>query len=1009
MGIIESLAEPPVRFRPAPFWFLNHRLDPEEMRRQVREMHRGGYGGFFMHARMGRLTPYLSREWMEALKAAVEEAARLGMRPWFYDEDNWPSGYAGGKILELGEWTRGRFARVELHQFRDGSVAIPDGREILGAWELATRETGDPGILGRRQAVAGEIWRAEDPAADTLLLFRLELHDGEREFCPEEKVSGYIDVFNPEVTDAFIASTYAAYRDYLGPDLWRHVAGAFFDEPEYHELGLWEGPPRFPWSDSFPREYAERFHASLLDDLPLLLYDGQGAAAVRYRYYRLLSELFAENFTGRLYRWCEENGIQLTGHVILEEHPRTAVRAVGNPMHHYRRSHIPGIDHLGKEIELKAFWSDAVLLCKQAQSAAAQLGREQVMCETFAGGGFDFGLQDQKWMGDWMNALGVNLLCHHACHYSLEGYRKRDYPPTFGFQQPWFDSAARLSAHFARIGFALSRGRRRADLLVLHPMESFWATQRDDDFHGDDPLSLRFRLLVRTLQGTGYDWDLGDESYLAEMGRVVDGRLEIGVMRYGILVLPAIVRLRASTQRLIDEFIAAGGRVASPLDPADLRDLFDAVAFEGPADSIVPLDDSAEASLDEGLRKFLARFGAPQIESAVVGALDRGLVFQERLVPGEGRLLFLAHEAKDERILALRFPGVKREPQCIDTMNGGVLPDSFRRLPDGAWEVPLGGGRSHLLWFPDQEANAGMVPSFPTVLPPVAQPATLHPLDIRPLDQNNLLLDRCTLDAAGVKRELFCVEAVGDLAELSAAEPLPFSAGYRFTLPFQLEGASILAELPAGFRLSLDGRELEPAGWKFDPSLRRFVPAGVLAPGEHRIRIRGEWSPGLQIEPVFLAGDFSVRFEESGPMIGPGENRLVCGDLALQGFPFYAGGFEYRFAIDPGWSGREIEFPCRWDPVDTPKLTLNVEFPSGMPVRTLIAPPYRVRVPEECREGIMRVRLATGLRNLYGPFHVLDEREIDCLSPADQLPREGAWTAAYRSVPIGLPAPPRLI
>ena len=85
------------------------------------------------------------------------------------------------------------------------------------------------------------------------------------------------------------------------------------------------------------------------------------------------------------------------------------------------------------------------MLCKQAQSAARQLGRDRVLCETFAGATNYFSLADQKWMGDWLLASGVNLLCYHALHYSLRGYRKRDYPPTLNYQQPWFPFSAGLA------------------------------------------------------------------------------------------------------------------------------------------------------------------------------------------------------------------------------------------------------------------------------------------------------------------------------------------------------------------------------------------------------------------------------------------------------------------------------------------------------------------------------------------------------------------------------------
>lgn len=46
-----------------------------------------------MHARSGLLTEYLSEEWMQCIEVCAEEAQKLDMKAWFYDENGWPSGF----------------------------------------------------------------------------------------------------------------------------------------------------------------------------------------------------------------------------------------------------------------------------------------------------------------------------------------------------------------------------------------------------------------------------------------------------------------------------------------------------------------------------------------------------------------------------------------------------------------------------------------------------------------------------------------------------------------------------------------------------------------------------------------------------------------------------------------------------------------------------------------------------------------------------------------------------
>jgi len=41
-------------------------------------------------------TPYLGQAWLACVRACVEAAREQGMGAWLYDEDKWPSGFAGG-------------------------------------------------------------------------------------------------------------------------------------------------------------------------------------------------------------------------------------------------------------------------------------------------------------------------------------------------------------------------------------------------------------------------------------------------------------------------------------------------------------------------------------------------------------------------------------------------------------------------------------------------------------------------------------------------------------------------------------------------------------------------------------------------------------------------------------------------------------------------------------------------------------------------------------------------
>jgi len=147
-NIKRQFSNPDNRFRFAPFWFLNHDLNEAETRWQVREMNEHGVGGFILHARHGLITPYLGADWMDNLAAAIDEAKRLGMKAYLYDENNWPSGHADGQVFH--ENPQYRMSACYLSEEFDVSsqeVAreIDTGDELIAVIAVPL-DDGQPGI-----------------------------------------------------------------------------------------------------------------------------------------------------------------------------------------------------------------------------------------------------------------------------------------------------------------------------------------------------------------------------------------------------------------------------------------------------------------------------------------------------------------------------------------------------------------------------------------------------------------------------------------------------------------------------------------------------------------------------------------------------------------------------------------------------------------------------------------------------------------------------------------------
>lgn len=59
-----------------------------------------GCGGVFVHPRPGMVTQYLDDNWFALFRHTMEKGRELDMNVWIYDENSYPSGFAGGHVNE---------------------------------------------------------------------------------------------------------------------------------------------------------------------------------------------------------------------------------------------------------------------------------------------------------------------------------------------------------------------------------------------------------------------------------------------------------------------------------------------------------------------------------------------------------------------------------------------------------------------------------------------------------------------------------------------------------------------------------------------------------------------------------------------------------------------------------------------------------------------------------------------------------------------------------------------
>lgn len=494
-------------WRPAPFWALNDLLDNDELRRQVNEFKRGGMGGFFMHARSGLLTPYLSSQFMDNIAACADEAKKLGMNAWIYDENGWPSGIAGGMVINQ-------------------SIKNQAKRLICTVAENDT-------------PLGGEIYRCVHEGKT--LAFRMTYAYG-------------ADVLNPGTTKDFINLTHKRYKETLGQYMPDVIPGSFFDEPQYGNY--YDENNYIVWTDTFAEKFKEMWGYEIEPNLPAVFFDLPQSRKVRTHYFKTATELFATSFTKQITDWCEENGLISTGHLEWEQELYAQIRCTGSIMRHYEFETWPGTDQLGS-------FMDYPWINRQAASVTSQLGKGRTMVENFGVAGENFSLSSRRWLYGIMLALGSDFFVPHISLYSMKRGNKRDHPPFNLHQQPWWGENVELIDQVSRAVGAVTSGKRESSVLLINPIVNAWSGYRPGDRAYIDGLQKQYEDLNYQLLNANVIYDIGEENIMENHARVEDGKLWVGQAAYEAVILLDHKNMLSSTAALLEQFAAVGGKICA--------------------------------------------------------------------------------------------------------------------------------------------------------------------------------------------------------------------------------------------------------------------------------------------------------------------------------------------------------------------------------------------------------------------------------------------------------------
>lgn len=978
---IKEFKNPGIKYRSKPFWAWNGKLEEQELYRQLDILKEMGFGGAFIHSRVGLETEYMGPEWMELVDKCLKYGKEIGLELWIYDEDRWPSGTAGGLVTEKKE-NRSKRLQLKVLTLEEAVPYLEEKKEQLAGLYSCTLKGHEYENLQR--------WNTEDynkieiSADQKILAVTIE----ESEFNDNYNGYTYLDTMKASAVEDYLEATHDRYEQELSEEGLSCMKGIFTDEPHRGAFlcDFSEGNQKsIPYTDRLFELFQERYGYDLKKELPAVFFRGRGNpfSKAASDYVELTQELFLENYLKQYQERSRKYGWDFTGHLLHEDSLSSQTCMLGSLMTGYEYMDIPGIDLLGEKTS--CWW-----IGKQLSSVAHQLDKKGMLTELYGCTGWQVKFQGYKEIGDWQAMFGINLFCPHLSWYTMAGENKRDYPASIFYHSAWYKQYKYVEDYFARIHVATEGRPADCRLLVLNPIESVWARAYSGGFNwlmsGDEGITAienQYQETFRMLMRAGVDFDYGEERILARYGNVKKNRIQVGSCTYDKVLLSGVETIKESTWKLLLEFTKQGGQlIIAGKAPERINALPDhrMKLVTEKASSIPFTQEAIQRSCkpdnpvyvleNHGQNVFLQSYrkedditfiilnmdrdnGAENIELTVKGGrleqwdVRTGEIFEITAQPaaspnGENQQKIMFHlEPGEERVYVLHT--IEEET--------GLYTEKVTRETKALWEHLSQTSFKYRL----SEPNVGVLDRVDVYLD---ENQVLSGEEVLKADRK--LRDRIGYPWRGGEMMQPWYVAKYHSEQLNVRHKV--QAVYHFYVDKIPDHLEIAAEVRDDYTsVKINGHLIPKSeGFWLDKAFKRFsAGSNLLHEGENSITLVHEYGKDSGLESIYLLGDFGVTLKkERNPddvHLTNLPQMLMAGDIVKQGLPFYSGAITYELA-------RKIEGEIEVVFEDMPA-ALAVLHGDTDQITAFV--PYKARI-----SGLSSIEVIFNRRNTFGPLHL---------------------------------------
>jgi hypothetical protein len=560
----EAFLHPANTYKPMPILHVNGRMTTSGIEALLGDAKQlSGYGGITVlpvsaGTRWGGNTwspgtepEYLSDEYFDRYGDLLSLSAKQGTEVILYDDIDFPSGSAGGKLQrEYPAYTRKYLVKEETFFHGPGRLrwARRDTSQLLMA--VSAMDTATLEVIDLAPFMKGDRLEWDAPEGRWRVMF----------FNCKFNINALVDYMQPEAADKVIEMTYGEYGKRFASYFGNLITRTFYDDVGFvHQEET--------WTPAITGLFREKYGKNPALYYPAMFYDiGPETQPARVAFYDLRSELMAEGYVRKVAEWNERHHLRSMGHPPENYSPNTVV-AHGDVLKYFRHTQIPLLDAI-------FFYGRGLHGFKQISSAADRNDRPDVGAELY--GAFPDSVVDSLMLyrvAMEVMARGVTFVVPHGMWYTPE-IEKIRIPPLISHHNPLLGDLPRYSACVGRSCTMLSGGARVSDIALLWPITAIQAESYiDRDKTSGLPTAtwlpphvchhVLSDLLTNELRRDFtfvHPEDLHNGKITAEGNELLLNNA-CNVQRYKVLLMPGGEVISVQTLQAIKQYYNSGGQI----------------------------------------------------------------------------------------------------------------------------------------------------------------------------------------------------------------------------------------------------------------------------------------------------------------------------------------------------------------------------------------------------------------------------------------------------------------